>query len=113
MGHHCISVSMCRWSELPNDVGEYECLDGCGDTSPNRHRRQNCRVADAALMWRMRRDDTRGLGDYTESLLQSVGITKERYVAAKEMFGLAPTCGCDSRREWLNRVSDWWRGISR
>ena len=53
-----------------------------------------------------------GLGDYTESLLQSVGITKERYVAAKEMFGLAPTCNCDSRRDWLNRVSDWWRSLS-
>ena len=56
---------------------------------------------------------TPGLGDYTESLLQSVGITKERYVAAKEMFGLAPTCNCDSRRDWLNRVSDWWRGEPR
>lgn len=50
------------------------------------------------------------LGDYTESLLQSVGITKERYIAAKQLFGLAPTCGCGERKEWLNRVSDWWRG---
>lgn len=53
-----------------------------------------------------------GLGDYVEGLLQSVGITKERYKAAKELFGLPPNCSCDSRREWLNRVSDWWRGTS-
>lgn len=50
-----------------------------------------------------------GLGDYTESLLHSVGITKERYQAAKQLFGLAPTCHCDERKEWLNSVSAWWR----
>ena len=65
--------------------------------------RRRCRTSDHPLQ-------PQGLGDYTESLLQSVGITKERYVAAKQLFGLAPTCGCDSRREWLNKVSDWWRG---
>lgn len=54
---------------------------------------------------------TPGLGDYTESLLQSVGITKERYQAAKQLFGLAPTCNCDERKAWLNRVSDWWRAL--
>lgn len=51
-----------------------------------------------------------GLGDYTESLLASIGVTQDRYVAAKQLFGLPPTCGCDARKEWLNRVSDWWRG---
>lgn len=51
-----------------------------------------------------------GLGDYTEQLLTSIGVTKDRYVAAKQLFGLPPTCGCDARKEWLNRVSDWWRG---
>lgn len=50
------------------------------------------------------------LGDYTESVLNSLGISKERYKAAKELFGLAPNCGCDERKEWLNKVSDWWRG---
>lgn len=51
-----------------------------------------------------------GLGDWTENLLSSVGVTKEWYLAAKEKFDLAPTCGCDARKEWLNAVSDWWRG---
>lgn len=52
-----------------------------------------------------------GLGDYTESLLNSLGITKERYQAAKHLFGLAPTCHCEQRKQWLNRVSDWWRKL--
>jgi hypothetical protein len=51
-----------------------------------------------------------GLGDAVESLLASIGITKDRYAQAKELFGLPATCSCDARREWLNRVSDWWRG---
>jgi hypothetical protein len=53
-----------------------------------------------------------GLGDYTEQLLASLGVTKDRYIAAKEMFGLAPTCGCNDRKSWLNKVSEWWRGES-
>lgn len=52
-----------------------------------------------------------GLGDYTESLLRSIGVTKERYIAAKELFGFAPTCNCDARKEWLNNVSDWWNDL--
>ncbi len=51
-----------------------------------------------------------GLGDFTESLLQRIGVTKERYIEAKKMFGGAPTCNCEKRKAWLNRVSDWWRG---
>ena len=51
-----------------------------------------------------------GLGDQVESLLASVGVTKERYAKAKELFGLPPTCGCESRKLYLNRVSEWWRG---
>ena len=58
------------------------------------------------------RATTRGLGDYTEQLLTSLGITKERYQAAKQLFGLAPTCNCETRKEWLNRVSEWWQGRS-
>ena len=50
---------------------------------------------------------TLGLGDWTEQLLSSVGVTKERYIEAKERFGLAPTCGCADRQEWLNRVGRW------
>jgi hypothetical protein len=57
-------------------------------------------------------DGHRGLGDWTERMLASIGITKERYVAAKQLFGLAPTCNCAKRKAWLNRVSDWWRGES-
>lgn len=51
-----------------------------------------------------------GLGDITESLLQKIGVTKERYIEAKKMFGGAPTCNCEKRKAWLNKVSDWWRG---
>lgn len=50
------------------------------------------------------------LGDYTERLLKSVGVTEDRYKAAKELFGLAPTCGCEARKLYLNKISDWWRG---
>lgn len=50
------------------------------------------------------------LGDYTERLLSSVGITKERYKQVKEIFGLAPECRCEKVQKWLNRVSEWWRG---
>lgn len=53
-----------------------------------------------------------GLGDYTERLLSSIGVTQERYVEAKAMFGLAASCDCAARKEWLNRVSRWWRGQS-
>jgi len=48
-------------------------------------------------------------GDWTEQMLSSIGVTKERYVEAKKLFGLPPTCGCLKRKEWLNNVSHWWR----
>ena len=51
------------------------------------------------------------LGDWTERQLSTLGITKERYVQAKELFGLAPECNCDRRIAWLNQVSDWWERI--
>jgi hypothetical protein len=50
---------------------------------------------------------TPGLGDYTEQLLSSLGVTKDRYSAAKKLFGLAPTCNCETRKEWLNKVGAW------
>jgi hypothetical protein len=50
------------------------------------------------------------LGDTVESVFAGMGITKERYREAKALFGLPPNCACDARKEWLNRVSDWWRG---
>jgi hypothetical protein len=47
------------------------------------------------------------LGDYTERLLSSVGITKERYADAKAALGMAPRCGCQSRQDWLNKAGAW------
>lgn len=46
----------------------------------------------------------RGLGDYTEKVLKSIGITEDKYKEAKKLFGMAPTCGCRKRKEWLNKV---------
>jgi hypothetical protein len=56
------------------------------------------------------RSEKPGAGDKLESALAALGITPERYVAVKELFGLPPTCGCAKRKAWLNSVSDWWRG---
>ncbi len=53
------------------------------------------------------------LGDWAAKLLETVGITQDRYKAVKALFGLPPTCDCPARQEWLNRVSDWWRGLRR
>ena len=47
------------------------------------------------------------LGDYTEGVLKKMGVTPDRYKKVKELFGMAPTCGCDKRKEWLNRVGSW------
>ena len=49
------------------------------------------------------------LGDWTEHQLARLGVTPESYSAAKEKFGLAPTCNCAERKRWLNAISDWWR----
>lgn len=51
-----------------------------------------------------------GLGDRVHSLLGTFGITPERYVEVKKLFGLPPTCGCAARRDWLNRVGRWLQG---
>lgn len=50
------------------------------------------------------------LGDWTERQLKSIGVTQERWGKAKELFGLSPECNCDGRIDWLNKVTDWWRG---
>ena len=44
------------------------------------------------------------LGDVIEAVLTSVGITKERWIALKEQFGLPPTCNCEARKQWLNNL---------
>lgn len=62
-----------------------------------------------------------GLGDRTEQLLKKLGVTQDRYKAAKEAFGLAPECSCPNRieslnelglsaKQWKDKVTDWWRG---
>tara|TARA_Y100000593_G_scaffold33818_2_gene66463 strand:- start:10538 stop:10867 length:330 start_codon:yes stop_codon:yes gene_type:complete len=53
---------------------------------------------------------TKSLGDITEGMLKRIGVTQDRYKAAKELFGLSPSCNCNKRKEWLNSVSDWWMG---
>lgn len=45
-----------------------------------------------------------GLGDLAKLFFESVGVTKDRYRAAKEALGLDPTCRCDDRRKWLNAM---------
>ena len=47
-----------------------------------------------------------GLGDRLESLLTRVGLTKDRYREIKGELGLPPTCDCDKRQEWLNKVGE-------
>jgi hypothetical protein len=51
----------------------------------------------------------KGLGDYTERLLQSIGITEERYKDIKQRFGLASSCNCEARKLWLNNVTNYLR----
>lgn len=43
------------------------------------------------------------LGDKIKVAFERVGITEERYKAAKSAIGLPPTCGCKNRQEMLNR----------
>jgi hypothetical protein len=55
------------------------------------------------------------LGDHVESLLASIGVTKERYGAVKQNLGLEPACDCPDRQAWLNKwgdkVRNWWRSL--
>lgn len=51
-----------------------------------------------------------GLGDWLHDWLAGHGITEERYVEVKQLFGLPPTCGCRARQEWLNKVGRWLQG---
>jgi hypothetical protein len=52
------------------------------------------------------------LGNYAETLLSSIGVTPDRYKEAKRLFGLPPTCHCEQRKEWLNRVGKWVAGLT-
>ena len=51
--------------------------------------------------------DKQGLGDRTERILASLGVTQERYVEIKAKFGLPPTCNCTARKTWLNNVGEY------
>jgi hypothetical protein len=52
-----------------------------------------------------------GLGDRIEAALTGIGITKERYVAFKEQFGLPPTCNCDGRKSNINDAERYMREV--
>ncbi len=52
--------------------------------------------------------DDPGLGDRIENWLTSWGVTKERYKEVKRKFHLPPTCDCDGRQEWFNRVGAYF-----
>lgn len=49
------------------------------------------------------------LGDLLEEGLISMGITKERYIAVKDKFGLPPMCNCPERIAWLNKQDEDFR----
>lgn len=77
----------------------------CGESvPPTQHRTCPAKWPGRADREAVARTIDPGLGDYTEKLLSSIGVTKERFVELKEKFGLAPTCGCDARKQWLNEV---------
>lgn len=44
------------------------------------------------------------IGDWVEAHLSMIGMTKEKWIEIKTAVGAAPTCDCDERKEWLNRV---------
>lgn len=45
-----------------------------------------------------------GLGDVVAAGLHRVGITRERYVAAKAAVGLRRRCNCPKRQQQLNAL---------
>lgn len=49
------------------------------------------------------KDDTTGLGDVVESVLNSIGITQERF---KYWFNLKE-CNCTKRKAYLNSLFSW------
>ena len=55
-----------------------------------------------------------GFGDKVELALKTMGITEDRYLEVKRMFGLPPKCNCKRRKEWLNNVGNHFiTGINR
>lgn len=83
--------------------------DTCGVVYYPGSRRRDCPKCQSPLV--RKRDKRRAkrqtpqLGDVVEKSLKFLGVTPERYVAFKAKFGAAPTCGCASRKRWLNDFS--------
>ncbi len=48
-------------------------------------------------------DEYTGLGDAVESVLNTFGITQERF---KTWFNLKE-CNCNKRKKWLNNLFSW------
>ena len=48
-------------------------------------------------------DEYTGLGDAVESVLNTFGITQERF---KAWFNLKE-CNCSKRKKWLNSILSW------
>ena len=46
------------------------------------------------------------LGDRLKAALEAVGFSEEVYREVKSSLGFAPTCHCDGRRQWLNRLDE-------
>ena len=65
---------------------------------------------DLPTLRKLRGEEPELAGDWLSRQFAAVGITPERYAAAKQALGMPPTCECEERREWLNRAHAWWRG---
>ena len=48
----------------------------------------------------------RGVGDLVGEFLATLSVTPESYVAAKEKVGLPPSCRCEKRKAWLNKLGE-------
>ena len=64
----------------------------CGRPSPNPDKR----VVRECHAWQW--------GDDLETALEAIGITQEKWMAAKAKLGLMPSCNCTARKEWLNKA---------
>lgn len=77
-GQHTWACRLCDWSTV---------------TQSNQPPRHTCKHRQAAR-----------LGDRVELALKAIGITEDRWKATKQLIGLPPTCGCKSRKAWLNKL---------
>jgi hypothetical protein len=90
----------CEWECLTKGC---LCSNGCGYALRRDyevHPARNCTV------YGPERQPAPGLGDQIETVLTSVGITKERWLDTKESIGLPRICNCTARQEWLNTLGE-------